>query len=258
MDIIAMIIDFHAHVGKEPPFLGSIEGSPEKLVKIMDSNGIDKAVIFPMPSPKISYLPIAKKANDYIHESVLKFRNRLIGFCMVTPYTDEDGGAKEIARCVRELGMKGLKLHPDHCGFPLSPRLMEKIFDESAKLRIPITIHCGGLRSTAAAIGHLASEYPEVPVIIAHMGGGIELAGEAISMLQKIENVYADTAEGPAPFAIRTAVKSNPSKVLFGSDFFTDWDPYPFELSRIKSMKLNSDEEKGVLGANAAKLLQLL
>ncbi len=252
-----MIIDFHAHIGREPAFLGNIRSSPETLVKAMSAHAIDKAVIFPMPSPKISNLETAQVANDYIHETVSRFRDRFIGFAMVTPYTDEEGGAREIKRAINELGLRGVKLHPDHCGFPLSPQIMKGIFEACSKLKIPVTIHCGGLRCTAAAIGHLALEYSDVPIIIAHMGGGIELAGESIAMLKTVKNIYVDTAEGPAPFAIKSAVKAAPTKVLFGSDFFTEWDPYPFELARITSMKLDREEEEAVFGKNAERLLGL-
>ena len=54
--------------------------------------------------------------NDYVASIVREYPEQFIGFCNIDPWKGEIA-IREVERSVRELGMKGLKLHPVHQQF---------------------------------------------------------------------------------------------------------------------------------------------
>ena len=95
------IIDGHCHLGEG----FDIKVSPEELLKEMDKNGVEKAIIFPVDKFIAVY---NEEGNDCIMDSVKKFPDRFIGFATVNPWYGENGDS-ELKRCL-DKGAKGLML----------------------------------------------------------------------------------------------------------------------------------------------------
>lgn len=83
-----------------------------KLIAEMDRNGIEKSVLS-LTSPGIQgilskpqAIETAKRANDFIAEQVAKRSDRFLAFAAL-PMQDPDAAARELTRCVRELGFPG-------------------------------------------------------------------------------------------------------------------------------------------------------
>ena len=77
----------------------------------MDESGIDMAVAF--PNPTVWSLPgIAEheNTNDYIAEVQEKHPKRVIGFAYINPHL---GATKELWRSILDLGLRGIKIHPE-------------------------------------------------------------------------------------------------------------------------------------------------
>lgn len=78
----------------------------------MDEHGIEM-MLLSLNAPAIQAIPdtaradeIARKANDHLAEQVAKRPDRFAGFAAL-PMQDPDLAAKELARCVKQLGFKG-------------------------------------------------------------------------------------------------------------------------------------------------------
>ena len=100
-----MIIDSHIHLGL-PEFLlvDKIEfdynlfNSYEDTIKMMDNNGIDRAIVFPIPHYQIDTI----KSNAYILEACKKYPDRFIPFCRIDDNLEENLTSRLY---------KGVKLH---------------------------------------------------------------------------------------------------------------------------------------------------
>lgn len=127
----------------------------------------------------------------------------------------------------------------------------------------PVLIHCGSARQERpydlypSGVETFIRLLPDVPVILAHMGGrSMEMReGESLSSLP--ENVFIDTAMSAerqelADFE-RLAADFGPERVLYGSDF-----PYGSQkaaIDYIRKSSFSESEKEAMLGGNALKIL---
>jgi predicted TIM-barrel fold metal-dependent hydrolase len=84
----------------------------ERRLREMDANGIE-LMLLSLNAPAVQAIPdkaraaeIARKANDYLAEQVAKRPNRFQGVAALA-MQDADGAARELERCVNELGFRG-------------------------------------------------------------------------------------------------------------------------------------------------------
>lgn len=258
-----MIIDMHVHIRRG-------RGSLEEFIAAMDECGIDMcgaAAIVPS-SPETG-----ESGNEIIYESVARYPNRLFGWCSVIPY--EPDAPRELERCVKELGFKGLKLHPPIQGFsPTDPRTFPTI-RKAIELDIPILYHTGPVNIQAARIRYgdpaefdeLALTFPEAKIVLGH---GNPL-GPQPYIAAKHPNVYMDTS-GIFTRTVRfmpglgedvllrrtTGISSLADKTMLGSDAAPTFPERLAEcLNAVAQLQVPSDVKSKVLGENAAKLLRL-
>lgn len=102
-----MIIDIHVHAYRIPvPFVCKF-CSAEELIRNMDANGIDKAIVLPIVSPEI-YLP---QANEDILEMVEQYPDRLYPFCNIDPRCLSNSATAKlevILQYYKNLGCRGV------------------------------------------------------------------------------------------------------------------------------------------------------
>jgi len=84
---------------------------------------------------------MAKIGNDGQADLVRKYPQRFIGFLASLPMTDPDEAVKEIHRSVTELGAKGIQLYTNVLGKPLDAPEFAQVFNEAARLDVPIWLH---------------------------------------------------------------------------------------------------------------------
>lgn len=161
----------------------------------------------------------------------VEHRGRIIGFCRINPNVGTKTVATSIDRYVKELGMRGIKLHPEIDHFKIThEKILAPIFDKARDYQIPIIFHSGGTPDTdPLMIGQLAAQYPKVTVILGHMGL-YEGCRKAAIVASKLDNVFLETsAVGWLSHHFAPAVlKVGPEKVLYGSD-------HPYNSSKWKS-----------------------
>ena len=223
------VIDAHCHIG--PALLA------EELIEMMDDAGVDKAVVFPVPfSWSLPREDNYYNTNDYVAEMQAKYSERLIGFGCINPChagSKELGmpnlAVNELERCVKELGLKGIKIHPENHCFAVDGLVGSEMMSAVVRLqqqtgsRIPILSH--GMTTIGAMpdqFGKLASAYPNVAIIIAHGAGFQNLYFPSMEPVKTNENLFVDTAMTTVDDSRLAGVASSigANKIIFGSDHF--------------------------------------
>jgi 2,3-dihydroxybenzoate decarboxylase len=85
-------------------------------------------------------LAMARETNDELAEWVKKYPDRYIGLAALAPQ-DPEAAARELERCVKELGFRGAKLN-SHCrGEYLDNEKFWPIFAKAEELDVPVYLH---------------------------------------------------------------------------------------------------------------------
>jgi hypothetical protein len=265
------IVDAHVHMGGRPrrekfdKEKNSVAGrayyysyAGEEVVKAMDKSNVDTIIGFALGGFSSEY--DYSDQNALIADSMREYPGRIIGFCRLNPNVGEKTTCAAIDRFVGELGMRGIKLHPEIDHFNLDERLLGPIFDKARDYGVPIIFHSGHTTNTdPLAIGCLASQYPKVPVILGHMGC-TTATRQAATAAAQFENVYLETStvcRMSHPFA-PAVLKVGPDKVLYGSDH--PYSPFQMEIEKLTKYAVpytgwTAKDLKKILGGNLKRLV---
>ena len=192
--------------------------------------------------------------NNFIAESVAQNCDKFTGLGTLHPDSDDiEGDVYEIIN----LGLKGVKLHPDIQKFKIDDYRMLKIY-ELCEGKLPILIHTGDHRydfSNPNRMMPILDIYKNLTVIGAHFGGW-SIWEEATEKLCEYENFYVDCSSSLYAIDPKTAKKLimayGTDRVLFGTDY-PMWKPED-EISRFMEIKLTKKQREDIFYNNAAKL----
>jgi predicted TIM-barrel fold metal-dependent hydrolase len=151
----------------------------------------------------------------------------------------------------------GIKIHPEEHGYPIRDHA-RPIFEFAAKHRAVVLTHSSEQNSLAREFIPWADEFPEVRLILAHIGCGWDgdLSHQVRAMqLSRHGNVYADTssARSIVPGLIEWAVREvGDDRVLFGTD--TPLYHAAMQRARIDHAELSDDTKRKILRENAVRL----
>ncbi len=166
---------------------------------------------------------------------------------------------------IRELGLHGVKLHPEYQGFsPLDSRLTP-LWEALAAAGLPVLFHAGldvgfpGQRhSRPADFAELARRFPRLTIVCAHLGGWLDwdeveaaLAGAPVYLDTSFAKMWM-TDQGQFERIIR---KHGASRVLFGTD--APWTEPARSIAEVTSTGLSDGEKQAILWDNAARLFKL-
>ena len=117
----------------------------EQRLAYMDAAGIDVQVLsFGSPGPQgfgaDIAVPMARDANDRLHETVKAHPSRFAGFAAL-PTAAPEAAADELERTVTKLGFKGTMIHGHTQGSFLDDRKYWIIFERAEALGVPIYLH---------------------------------------------------------------------------------------------------------------------
>jgi len=176
-----MIFAHHTHV-----FPAEIrpDGTVERLLKSMDSYGIDRAVCFP-PFPYHMSQARMGNPNDWLQQEIATHGDRLVAFGALDP---ESRSAPDEVRRLAGLGVRGIKLHPAAQRFRIDSELARPFYEAASEAQMVITFHTGvhdaPIELTRPAlIDGLLFRYPGITVTLEHIGGRA-LREEAIGVIQ--------------------------------------------------------------------------
>lgn len=248
----ARTFDCHVHLGHSIYGYGQ---TLEQLLTRLDELDIAGAVVVPV-QPRSYHLP---PENDRVAEAVKAHSGRLIGFCRVDPRLGDEASV-ELRRCVKELDLKGLFLHPWEETCQVNSPWVKQLFLTVAELGIPVMIAGGHVRvSMASQLADLARAYPQVPMIITS-GGQINISGialgEATQLLRAHGNLYLETSGIYREDFIEDMVPIiGSARILFGSNA-PEYDQ-ALEVLRPRLAHLSENDKANIRYGTAARLLGL-
>jgi predicted TIM-barrel fold metal-dependent hydrolase len=236
-----LVIDAHCHAGRGEAMSApwTTRADVEVTLRHMAEAGIDRTVIFPINNAEY------EKPNREIAEICGRYPGKFIGFAKHDPQTEAGRIRAMLRHEVETLELKGLKLH----------RLpTREVLDVVAELGIPILYH----PEKVANFHLIASEYPTIPLIMAHLGNFASRDWTehvaAIDVARRYPNVYLDTSSVVFfQFLEKAAKEAGPDKLIFGSDG-PELDSR-VELYKVRLLKLPPAEEAKVAGGNIRRLL---
>ena len=156
----------------------------------------------------------------------------------------------------------GIKIHPEEHVYPI-PGLTGAIFSVAAKHRAVDLAHSGDLNSAPADFVPWCDRFPEVRLILAHLGNGGAAAGATDLQVRAIQNsrhanVYTDTSSMRSilPRLIEWAVAEvGPHRILYGTD--TPLYFAAMQRARIDYADISDEDRRLILWENATALLDL-
>ncbi|MEA3336752.1 MAG: amidohydrolase family protein [Chloroflexota bacterium] len=246
-----MIVDAHAHWGNW--YFPIAQLSVEDIVAYMQAQGIDVTIL----SSSLAIAYDFCEGNRRMAEAIEPYP-QLLGYVVVNSnYVEES-----IAEMRRYLGAEG---YPQFLGIKVHPLLAQHRYDTPQSLALtgamaeyglPVLIHTfGSPLESPWNVLPAAQAYPDLPIILAHMGGnawweGVRVAQESTNLYLEICSTWTD------PEKIRAAIDAvGPKRVLFGTDATL------FEaahmLGTVEDAGLSSEEYALVMGENARRLFRL-
>ncbi len=252
----AVIVDSHCHIGDVKGMWGHKKHNAEQHLALMDSCGVDKAIVFSFCSGLLEHQDFVR-ANGLTSQAVQEGASRLIGFCVVNPMF-ADRTLDEMKRSSAELGLKGLKLHPVlHGGYPVDDEMVFPAIEQAIQLGWPVVCHTdlNNQAATPYRLVRLAKRYPEVTLIMAHMGLDPAYMEASIQEAKDTANVYVDTSaitDSPGIIA-RAVAQLGSDRVLFGTD--APGLSMELGLRKVELADLEDVERRHVLGENALEIL---
>jgi predicted TIM-barrel fold metal-dependent hydrolase len=237
-----MIIDSHVHAGQAADLRESWNtfNDIEVSLRRMDQVGIDKAVVLPIGHGDF------RRANRRTAEIVARHPDRLVGYAKVSQAEDAGRIDEMLDEAFGPLGLVGLKLH----GHP-----NREVMDAAKRHGVPVLVDP---KHEPAPLRYAAEEYPEVPIIIAHLGSFLSqhhtAHQQSVWLARTFQNVYLDTSSVNLFEWLETALAElGPDRLIFGSD-----GPglhCGVELARIRFLDLDEDGREKVLWRNIARLV---
>jgi uncharacterized protein len=245
--------------------LQQIMKSPTRLLRRLDADGIDRAVLVNYPSPDL--MGFTHAVNEYVARYCQAAPDRLIPMGGVHPRFTEDAAAE--VRRAAEMGVRALKVHPPHMAMAPNAYLhglsaLRSVYEEAQRLRLPVMIHTGtsifpGARSRTGepmAVDDVAVDFPDLTIVIAHGGRPLWME-QAFFLVRRFPRVFMDVSSIPPKAILRyfPRLAEVADKVLYGSDW-----PAPGvrsmadNLRDFRALDLPEDALTKMLDANARKV----
>ena len=244
-----MIIDCNMHIGSGEPGCGEriqdayqLDATPELALLLLDRAGVEKAIVFP-----VGYGDY-RQPNREIAELAAK-NKRFIGFARLSNTID---AGEQLEYAIKELGLRGLKLQsvPNR-----------QIMDKARELKIPVLAHCGMGLAPITYEG-VASSYPDVTLILEHMGfdqnwtNMFAYPQQANYLARKYKNVYLETSAATwIQYTLETGVSEvGVDKIIFGSS--GPWFHPSIMLACLRNLDLPERDMRKILYENIAGILK--
>lgn len=232
-----MTFDAHMHVGDFPLFNVSLDR--DGLVELMEACDIDGGVVF-------------HPDNTYVQEVVESIEGM---YALVWANPRLADYVEETARFLDHSRFLGVKLHPLLDGYHPNDPAVHPLMELLRERERPVLIHCGHPIFTLPwSIEELIQSFPDVKVILGHMGhGNIVYINASIDVAGRNPNVYLETSGMPMHTKIREAVERvGPDRVLYGSD--VPFHHPEVEIRKVQVSGLAPDLVERVLDGNARAL----
>lgn len=262
-----MIIDSHCHIypdkialkaslatGRFYDLPMAYDGTVSKMLEAGSEANIDYYLVESVATTPAQVGSI----NNFIADTVKKYPDIMSGLGTLHPDCEDLEG--EVERII-ELGLIGVKLHPDIQHFKIDDYRCLKIYELCEKNALPVLIHTGDKRydfSNPNRLMPILDIYDRLTVIGAHFGG-YSVWDDAVEKLSGIKNLYVDCSSSFHSMSddrIRQVIDAfGPDKVLFGTDY-PMWNMKSV-VDRLLSLELGKEVNDKILYKNACKVYRL-
>lgn len=268
-----MIVDFHTHVFPEAiaektiSFLEAkanssahTRGTLEELKKSMKEAGIDYSVALSVVTRPSQFNTV----NSYLAK--INGKDGIISFGGLHPDCED---IEEKLDYIKELGLKGIKLHPDYQDTRMDDPKYIEICKEAINRDLIVLFHSGWdigyPDSHNASVEYAAKlltainvdEQEDAKIVFAHTGGWKNW--DLVEEMLVGRNVYFDLSFS-MPFLskeqLTRIIKEHGSdRILFATD--SPWSGQKQSVAEISALDLDPEELEAIFYGNAAKLLNL-
>lgn len=255
-------IDVHAHYGRYDRGKADVvndfmTGDASVVVARARQANIDLTVVSPLQAllPRFGGDPVGGNIDA---ARVVAETEGLLQWVVIDPLKPETyAQADEMLRLPKCVG---IKIHPEEHGYNIAEH-GDALFSFAAKHHAVVLGHSSEQRSLASDYVVFANGFPEVKLIIAHLGCGWD--GDLTHQVRAIQknkhgNLFTDTssARSITPNLIEWGVREvGAERILFGTDtplYFT-----AMQRTRIDHADLSDRDKLLILRGNAERLLRI-
>lgn len=232
------------------------------LLGNMDEFNIEKALLLPINDSRAFY--DMNKTNEFIASVVNKVPDRLFGFADLV-IKDSYGmyeGVEELEYAIKDLGLRGLKIHPNNLNIPADDLRLVPVLRKAAELNAPVMFHSNPWgpgfydMSSPDKINRMIKVFPDIKFITAHLGGMRYMdAIRAVDMVD-ISFTIVDLVELYGIKITNNILrKFGVDRLIFGTDFpECDYQKY-FDI--LDQMDFTQDEINQIAYKNIANILNI-
>jgi predicted TIM-barrel fold metal-dependent hydrolase len=228
-------------------------------VAAMDEGGVARCLLSAWEGPRGSLI-----SNDEVAGFVREAPERFVGVGSVDISRPREA-VREVRRCVRELGFKGIRVLPWLWELPPTHARFYPVLSECCDLGVPFCTqvgHTGPLMPSEVGrpipyIDQVAIDFPELVIVCGHVG--YPWTDEMIAVATKHPNVYIDTSAYTVrryPAQLVAYLRAHGAgKVLFGSN----WPMIAPRkaLEGLDGLGLSSEVREAFLAGNASRVFAL-
>ncbi|MCL1939118.1 MAG: amidohydrolase family protein [Desulfovibrionaceae bacterium] len=234
-------IDAHAHVG----YFGSwcdVGLTADAMVEAMREYGIEKSII-------------SHPDNAVTCEALRAYPDRFAALAWLDP-TQGEAAVSECERLMSEHGFSGLKLHPLFNAYTANDAVVFPLMEVARQHDLPVFIHSGHAPfSLPWSIGQLAELFPDVRIVMVHMGHGHGVYIQAaLDISKKYPNIFLENSGMPMHTKIREAYLTvGPERIFWGSD--APFHHYAVEILRTQVSGLSEKQLEDVFYNNINRFM---
>ena len=273
----------------------------DKRLADLDAMGIDLQIVKPPPPQCYYAVPVeiaveaARMVNDGVAEFVARKPDRLKGFGTV-PMPDGHEAAKELERCVNQLGFKGVQVLTNVNGRELSDPAFAPFWKKAEALGVLVVIHPNGFThaqrlarfyfnnvignplETTIALHYLIFDgvlerHPNLKILAVHGGGYLaSYAGRIDHAWGARSDSHGDLPHPPTTYLKRLyfdTVVFTPHQLQelvrqYGADRILMGTDYPFDMAdydpvgHVCDVGFDAATTSAICGGNARALLKLI
>jgi hypothetical protein len=251
------VVNAHHHIGNENVDKDRTFEWSENVAQIidaMDENHVDASMLMPLGGENDRGVA---DVHDQIYEATQAYPGRLFGVAAPNPHLGTEFVHDEITRAVQELDFKYAKLHTLAWGVDPTSDIAYDFYDAASENDIPVMVHTGPHGMPFSVPGMLmpvAEDYPDMPIVMAHMGGAYTLTQEAILMAERYDNIYLDTTLALNMYIRRAMQQVGADRLLMAAEHSSN---IPVALTKIDCIGASREQKKKILGQNAIDLYGL-
>lgn len=228
------------------------DGTSEGLKAETLSSGVDLSVALPIVTKPKQFASINEFASHYQEKPILSFGS-------IHPETADYKGE---LRQIRDMGLRGIKLHPDYQEMYFNDIRYKRIVSYASELGLIVSVHAGldpkcpdDIHCTPQMSAEVIRETEPPKLVLAHMGGNEQWDEVEEYLVGK--NVYFDTGvvldQMPQEQFLRMVRNHGVRRILFATD--SPWSGQKEFLKILREMPLTEEERERILGGNACELL---